>query len=193
MTHSPFQHRRSAPDTADLIRLRTLAPVIVSTAVPRADHSILVVDDNPATRYAVSRTLRSKGYKTVESSTGAEALELSEFVSAIVLDVHLPDLNGFEVCRILRRRQSTAMLPIVHMSSIHLQLDGVQIAQVSGSDSFFSAPVDPESLTQTLDRLITKRLRLHTQSEPPTAGARSGSGSQAVLDQMTRAENSHRA
>ena len=78
-------------------------------------------------------------------------------------------------------------LSIAHVSYL------VQIAQVSGSDSFFSAPVDPDSLTQTLDRLITKRLRLRTQSEPPTAGARSGSGAQAVLDQMTRAENSHRA
>ena len=192
MTDSLIKPGRSAAETARLTALRTLAPAIPVTAVPRADRSILVVDDNPASKYAVSRALRAKGFRTVEASTGAEALELSEFVSAVVLDVHLPDLNGFEVCRILRAQRSTALLPIVHMSSVHVQLDGVQIAQVSGSDSYFAAPVDSESLAQTLDRLIAQRSRLDPQS-PPTAGARSGSGSQAVLDQMTRVENSRRA
>ena len=162
----------------------------MQTSVPRADHSILVVDDNPATKYAVSRTLRAQGYKTVEASRGAEALELGEFVSAAVIDVHLPDLNGFEVCRLLRGRQSTAMLPIIHMSSVHAGPEGADNAQASGSDAFLPAPVDPDVLTRTLDSLIAQRLRLNARSHAnPVAGERSGSGAQAVLDQMTRREN----
>ncbi|HVE52545.1 MAG TPA: response regulator, partial [Ramlibacter sp.] len=75
----------------------------LSTLV-RAEHSILVVDDNASTRYATARSLRAAGFNTLEAAAGAEALELVEYVSAVVLDVHLPDLMGFEVCRLLRGR-----------------------------------------------------------------------------------------
>ncbi|MDB5898442.1 MAG: hybrid sensor histidine kinase/response regulator, partial [Ramlibacter sp.] len=78
--------------------------------IDRASYSILVVDDNVAAKYALSRGLRAAGYRTVEASAGAEALELSEFVSAVVLDVHLPDVHGYEVCRLIRKRQVTATL-----------------------------------------------------------------------------------
>jgi CheY-like chemotaxis protein len=84
--------------------------------IDRSLHSVLVVDDNASSRYATSRTLRAAGFNTVEASAGAEALELVEFVSAVVLDVHLPDLLGFEVCRLMRSRAATASLPVVHVS-----------------------------------------------------------------------------
>jgi len=63
--------------------------------IDRSRHSVLVVDDNASTRYASSRSLRAAGFNIVEAAAGAEALELAEFVSAVVLDVHLPDLIGF--------------------------------------------------------------------------------------------------
>ena len=59
--------------------------------IDRSQYSVLVVDDNDANRYATARNLRAAGFNIVEAAAGAEALELGEFVSAVVLDVHLPD------------------------------------------------------------------------------------------------------
>ena len=125
--------------------------------IERSHHSILVVDDNHAARYATARALRAAGFNTVEAAAGAEALELVDFVSAVVLDVHLPDLIGFEVCRLLRQRAPTESLPVVHVSAVFVsqaeQRDGME----SGADAYMVAPVDPEALVATLDHLIEAR------------------------------------
>jgi DNA-binding response OmpR family regulator len=130
--------------------------------IDRGNYSILVVDDNPATKYAIARGLRASGYKTVEASAGAEALELSEFVSAVVLDVHLPDLHGVEVCRLIRARDMTADLPVVHISALYTsdadRLEGVS----AGADHYMTAPVDPNALAQMLDGLLIERQRIQS-------------------------------
>src|SRR6476469_149858 len=77
--------------------------------------TILVVDDNPATRYSTSRVLRSAGFEVVEATTGREAvLKASGNPDLIILDVNLPDIDGFEVCRILRSTTLTARTPVIH-------------------------------------------------------------------------------
>ena len=70
----------------------------------RASASILVVDDNAATRYSTSRVLRAEGFSVFEAGTGQDAIALAvgEAVDLVVLDVNLPDFDGFEVCRRLR-------------------------------------------------------------------------------------------
>ena len=78
---------------------------VITTTIDRGAHTLLVVDDNPATRYSTARVLRAAGFRTAEAGTGAEALEMARRgMSAVVLDVDLPDLDGFEVCRTLRSR-----------------------------------------------------------------------------------------
>ena len=67
--------------------------------------TILVVDDNAASRYATVRYLKSGGFLTLEAATGQEALDLAETgPDAVVLDINLPDMDGFEVCQALRAR-----------------------------------------------------------------------------------------
>lgn len=125
--------------------------------IDRSLHSVLVVDDNPSHRYATSRTLRAAGFNTVEAAAGAEALELVDFVSAVVLDVHLPDLLGFEVCRLLRGRAATASLPVVHVSAVFVSQEEQVTGMEAGADAYMVAPVDPEALVATLDHLIGER------------------------------------
>jgi CheY-like chemotaxis protein len=62
---------------------------------------VLAVDDEPTNRYAVSRVLSQAGYKVIEASTGEEALRFiqSERPDLVVLDVRLPDISGYEICR----------------------------------------------------------------------------------------------
>jgi CheY-like chemotaxis protein len=160
----------------------------------RSGQSVLVVDDNPAAKYAIARTLRAFGFRTVEAAGGAEALELSEFVSAVVIDVNLPDVNGFEVCKMLRARRSTARLPIIHVSASAALQDLVAHAADAGSDRFMMAPVDGDALTVALDDLLATHARLAAQSvDSMDPGDRSGNGAQGVLDQMTRREREPRA
>jgi CheY-like chemotaxis protein len=149
--------------------------------VSRSQYSVLVVDDHDGHRYAVARGLQKQGYRTVEAASGAEGLELAPFVSAVVLDVHLPDVHGYEVCRMLRSREDTRALPIVHVSAVATgEADRLQ-GEGAGADGYMVAPLDPQQLAQTLEDLIERRMR-----DP--SGGRSGSGATSVLDQMTQGE-----
>ena len=123
----------------------------------RSQHSVLVVDDNESHRYATARSLRAAGFNIVEAAGGAEALELVDFVSAVVLDVHLPDLMGFEVCRLVRGRPATARLPVVYMSAMYVSRDDQEHGMHTGGDAYMVAPVDPGALLATLDQLIGDR------------------------------------
>lgn len=127
------------------------------TALDRTCHSVLVVDDHAAARYAITRSLRAGGFHVVEAAGGAQALELVEFASAVVLDVHLPDLLGFEVCRLLRARSGTSELPVVYVSAIHVTEQDQATGIEAGGDAYLVAPVDPEALLATLDQLISAR------------------------------------
>ncbi len=125
--------------------------------IDRSLHSVLVVDDTPAHRYATARGLRAAGFNVVEAAGGAEALELVDFVSAVVLDVHLPDLMGFEVCRLVRSRPNTQYLPIVYVSAMYISREDQDQGMSTGADAYMVSPVDPDALLATLDHLISNR------------------------------------
>ena len=129
--------------------------------IDRTLHSVLVVDDTEAHRYATARGLRAAGFNVVEAAGGAEALELVDFVSAVVLDVHLPDLMGFEVCRLVRSRPNTVRLPVVYVSALYISREDQDQGMTAGADAYMVAPVDPQALLATLDHLIGDRGAVH--------------------------------
>ena len=128
-----------------------------SPTIDRTLYSVLVVDDNPSSRYATARSLRAAGFNIMEAAAGAEALELVDYVAAVVLDVHLPDLLGFEVCRLLRARAATASLPVVYVSAQYVTKSDQEHGMDTGADAYMVAPVDPQALLATLDHLISDR------------------------------------
>src|SRR5690348_2956696 len=79
---------------------------------------ILNVDDNESCRYAVTRTLQRNNFRVTEASSGREALRLarSEQPDLVLLDVHLPDMHGFEVCRQLKAEPATSRIPVMHIT-----------------------------------------------------------------------------
>ncbi|HYF16485.1 MAG TPA: response regulator [Ramlibacter sp.] len=130
----------------------------IQSTVDRGSHTVLVVDDNPATRYATSRVVRAAGFRTAEAASGAEALAHCERgVSAMVLDVHLPDIDGFEVCRILRAQPDTRSLPIVHLSAAYIKNEDHVAGLDAGADGYMVHPVEPAVLVATLQALIRAR------------------------------------
>jgi len=123
-----------------------------------AVHELLVVDDNPATRYSTSRVLRAAGYTVREAGTGAEALALAdEHVAGVVLDVHLPDMNGFEVCKLLRERPATLRIPVIHLSAAYIGDTDKVRGLHSGADAYMTHPAEPALLVATLQALIRAR------------------------------------
>ena len=131
---------------------------VINITVNRPGHTVLVVDDNDATRYSTARTLRAAGFKTREAASGQEAVTLSEQgVSAVVLDVHLPDLDGFEVCRFIRSRDSTEHLPVVHLSATHVANEDKVTGLNAGADAYLVHPAEPAVLIATVQALIRAR------------------------------------
>lgn len=131
----------------------------IGSTIRRDDHTVLVVDDNPTTRYTTTRVLRAAGFQTLEGATGAEALELAQQnVSAIVLDVQLPDGNGYEIARQLRADPLTATLPLMHLSAAFIRNEDQVNGLNAGADAYLTHPVEPRVLVATVQALVRARL-----------------------------------
>ena len=120
--------------------------------------TILVVDDNPATLYSTSRVLRGADFEVLEAATGEEALvRASRPVDLVILDVNLPDIDGFEVCRRLRARPETVRTPVIHLSATFVKDDDkVQGLQI-GADGYLTHPVEPPVLIATVKAFLRAR------------------------------------
>ena len=118
---------------------------------------ILVVDDNPATLYATSRVLRGAGFEVVEATTGQEGLERVAGTDLVVLDVNLPDIDGFEVCRRIRGKADTALVPVVHLSASYIDEEDRESGYDAGADGYLTHPVEPVVLIGTINSFLRTR------------------------------------
>jgi PAS domain S-box-containing protein len=138
---------------------------------------ILNVDDYEASRYARSQMLRRAGFEVLEAGNGAQTLRLASErrPDLVLLDVNLPDMDGFEVCRRLRAQEGTLTVPIVHISATFLSDRAEDLAYEGGADSYLTDPVEPAVLLATIHSL----LRLRRAEEGLRAASR---GWQATFD-----------
>lgn len=111
--------------------------------------TVLVVDDSPTKRYLLVSWLSRAGFAVLEAENGAEALARVgvDPIDLVVLDVRLPDLNGFEVCE--RIKAAHPAMPVIHVSA-HA-VDVVDRAQglTRGADAYLAEPIEPEELVAT--------------------------------------------
>lgn len=138
---------------------RTPVPIGLSARkLDRSRHRLLIVNDDPAGRYATVRQLHAAGFPTIEAATGMEALALAdESVSAVVLDIHLPDIDGLEVCRRLRLQPDTFRLPVIHLTSAYLTDEDKVRGLDSGADAYLTHPVEPAVIISTIQALVRTR------------------------------------
>ncbi|HTZ82852.1 MAG TPA: response regulator [Candidatus Acidoferrales bacterium] len=120
--------------------------------------TILSVDDNDAIRYSFSRYLREDGYEVIEARTGAEALVLARREPALItLDINLPDMDGYEICRRLKDDPATRDIPILHISASCVDASDRVRGLEGGADAYLAEPVNRMELLATVKALLRMR------------------------------------
>jgi two-component system, cell cycle sensor histidine kinase and response regulator CckA len=128
--------------------------------------AVLAVEDDDVTRALLAQALRARGFEVWEAATGGEALALAERgPDLVLLDVHLPDTSGLEVCRLLKARPQTALLPVVMLSGVAVRADDRVLGLEGGADAYLTKPVGPDELVAQVRTL----LRIRRVEEKATA------------------------
>ena len=123
--------------------------------------TILVADDNEANRVLFEELLQAEGFNVITATNGASAL--CQFDSAkpdlVLLDVMMPHLNGFEVCKRLKQAPETRLTPVILVTALSAKEDRV-CGIKSGADDFLTRPVDRSELLARVSSLL--KLKAHT-------------------------------
>ncbi|MCP3018491.1 ATP-binding response regulator [Cupriavidus basilensis] len=125
---------------------------------------VLVVDDIDASRAELAQLVRAAGHLVIEAASGARALELvgEQHVDLVLLDLLMPDMNGYQATRRLRATERGAWLPVVVMSSM-LGAPHFVRAIEEGADDYLVKPVDPQLLgakLRNIGRVLELQARL---------------------------------
>jgi CheY-like chemotaxis protein len=125
--------------------------------------TILVVDDRPDARYSMARPLALAGFDVRETATGRDALRLARLqIDAIVLDLVLPDIDGYEVLRRLKEDPATRNIPVILKTAVHIQDGHRQRGLDAGGADYFAEPFDPQAFVAAVRRALDNR----ASSEP---------------------------
>jgi two-component system, cell cycle response regulator DivK len=123
------------------------------SAKPKASIRVLFVDDDPATREGYTTYLANSGYDVTPAATGRQALTLASTLAprVIVLDLGLPDIDGWEVARQLKAGSRTSAIPIIALTGADLPHERVS-AMRAGCDRHLTKPCSPADLVDAIQR-----------------------------------------
>ncbi len=118
---------------------------------------ILVVDDEVAVTELVRMNLGHEGYEVLVANDGSEALRVihSEQLDLVILDVVMPNLDGYEVLEVMRAHPETANIPVIMLTAFPSDV-GAVAAFEHEADSYLSKPFDPEVLLSLVRRLLSE-------------------------------------
>jgi two-component system cell cycle response regulator DivK len=121
---------------------------------------ILHVEDNFENMLLVRRVLESEGYEVIEASNGREALEFldSEQIDLALLDINMPDIDGYTLATRIRRTPRFAGMPILAMTANVMRGDRERSLQ-AGCDGYIQKPIDIDMLSFQLERYLRRNGR----------------------------------
>jgi two-component system OmpR family response regulator len=120
-------------------------------------NTVLVVDDRPDARESMARPLGAAGFDVRETATGREALRLARLqVDVILLDLVLPDMDGFDVLRRLKADPVTRDIPVILKTASLLEEGHRELGLEAGAVAYFAEPFDRQSLVAALRRLLAE-------------------------------------
>lgn len=120
---------------------------------PRLQKTVMVVDDSPTVRKLLSIKLEKHGHRVITASNGMEALSKinEELPDLILLDVTMPRLDGYQLCKLVKSDALTKHIPVVMLSGNDGFFDKMR-GRVAGSVAYLTKPFEPEALLRTVDR-----------------------------------------
>lgn len=125
----------------------TSAAPVLDPDIQIKPSSVLVVDDEEGIRSLFTRILTAKGYRVATAPDGLAAIEMvrESPPDVVLLDVNMPHVNGFEVCRRLKRELATRLTPVILVTGMNAREQRVEGLE-AGADDFLSKPVDMQEL-----------------------------------------------
>ncbi len=138
--------------------LLALAPTIARQVRPAPAECVLVVDDDTILRRALELALRHLGYRALLAEDGETALRMAAAhdVSVVLLDVAMPGMDGYEVCRRLKAMESTKLVPVVILTGSN-EREAKLLALDVGASDFLSKPFDSAELGARVRNLVALR------------------------------------
>ncbi len=126
-------------------------------------HTLLFIEDDDQIRLALTMALEDEGYKVREAADGAAGLaEFAEHdTDLVLLDLRLPDMSGFDVCRALRARSIVPIIIITAQTDTHDLVAGLE----AGADDYITKPVVPKELAARI-RALLRRVQLQETTTP---------------------------
>lgn len=120
--------------------------------------NVLLVEDNAVNRTLIIQLLKKRGHEVLLARNGREAVAAVEqyAVDAVLMDVHMPDMDGFEATAAIRQGKATkSRLPIIGLIAHATRADRDRCLEV-GMDGYLTKPIRPHDLYWTLDRFVKK-------------------------------------
>lgn len=130
---------------------------------------VLMVDDESRMRKLVSDFLTRKGYIVIEASDGEEALDrfyADKDISLVILDVMMPKMNGWDVCREIRKNSKVPIIMLTAKSDESSELNGFEC----GADEYIAKPFSPKILTARVDALIRRSYSIDSSEVTDVGG-----------------------
>ncbi len=127
--------------------------------VSSEDSNILVVDDSPTIRKLVSLILGRRGFKVVVAKDGMEALAQINAArpSLIFLDITMPRMDGYQLCKIVRNKTQTKTIPIVMLTAKDGLFDKIK-GRMAGASGYITKPFDANQLLAAVEKYLPRQV-----------------------------------
>ncbi len=120
-------------------------------------HKILIIDDDPRNIFALAATLKAKGFQCISTLSAREGIELlkrDEGIKIVLLDMMLPDMDGYEALGLIRNNSAIASKPVIAVTAQAMVGDKEKCIE-AGANAYIAKPIDVDKLLSAMNEYLT--------------------------------------